>query len=187
MLRQKRSIIVAPEKRLRPAPFMVPAPRPGIPNPKRRQHSAARRLRPADARRDADQHIVRRSLGVLHEQIEVTARIEDSRIQQLELGIGFSTAPILLAQLGIGERRLWILVEGFHEGVRGRGIEIEVALLHVLAMIALGAGQTEEALLEDRIAAVPQSQSKAQPTLAVADAEQTVFAPAIGTTAGLVM
>src|SRR5262249_39509619 len=67
------------------------------------------------------------------------------------------------------------------------GVEIEVAFLAVLAMIAFRAGQTKQALLEDRILAVPQRQGKAQAALPVADPQQAVLAPAVGAAAGVVV
>ena len=66
-------------------------------------------------------------------------------------------------------------------------VEVEVALLHVLAVVALGAGQAEEPLLEDRVAAVPEGQGEAEPALAVGDAQQAVLAPAVGAAAGVVV
>jgi hypothetical protein len=54
--------------------------------------------------------------------------------------------------------------------VSGRTVDIEVLLLHVLAMIALVAVQAEEAFFEDRVAAVPHSDRKANVLMAVADA-----------------
>jgi hypothetical protein len=84
----------------------------------------------------------------------------------------------------------------------GRGrVEVKVELLDVLAVIALAdgearamsgrwergpgthlcAGQAIEALLEDRVAAIPQRDGEAQAALAIAEAEQTVFAPAVRT------
>ena len=54
-------------------------------------------------------------------------------------------------------------------------------------MVALGAGQAEQPLLEDRVAPVPQREREAQPALAVADAEQAVLAPAVGAAARVVV
>ena len=62
-------------------------------------------------------------------------------------------------------------------GVR---VEVEVALLDVLAVIALVAGQAEEPLLQDRIAAVPQRDREADALMAVGDAAEAVLVPAIG-------
>jgi hypothetical protein len=71
--------------------------------------------------------------------------------------------------------------------VRGRGVEVVVILLHVLAVISLGVGQAEEALLDDRVLAVPERGGEADDLLIVADAAQPVFAPVVGAAAGLVV
>ena len=70
---------------------------------------------------------------------------------------------------------------------RGRGVEVEVVLLHVLAVVALVAGQAEQALLQDRIAAVPQGEGEAEALVVVADAEQAVLAPAVRARARVVV
>src|ERR1035438_6029581 len=69
----------------------------------------------------------------------------------------------------------------------GRGVEVEVALFHVLPVIPLRAGETEEALLQHRVFAVPKRQREAEPALAIGDAEQPVLAPTIGAAAGMVV
>src|SRR5208282_1725420 len=66
-------------------------------------------------------------------------------------------------------------------------VEVEVTLLDVFAVIAFRIGQAEQAFLQDRIAAVPQRDRKAQAALAIAEAEQPVFAPSVGPAAGMVM
>src|SRR5207253_946746 len=68
-----------------------------------------------------------------------------------------------------------------------RGVEVVVHLFDVLAVVAFGVGQAEEAFLQDRVAAVPESQRQAQPLLAVADAGEAVLAPAVSPAAGLVV
>ena len=92
-----------------------------------------------------------------------------------------------LDEVGVGERRLRILVEVLHVRVGRRAVEVEVVLLDVLAVIALAVGQAEQPLLEDRVLAVPQGQREAEPLLVVGDAGQAVLAPAIGARAGLVV
>ena len=63
----------------------------------------------------------------------------------------------------------------------GRGvIQIKVVLLDILAMIAFAVGETEEALLQDRVVAVPQRQGEAEPLLIVANTRESILAPAIG-------
>src|SRR5207245_11322094 len=60
-----------------------------------------------------------------------------------------------------------------------RGVEVEVGLLDVLAVVALASGQAEQALLEDRVAPVPQRQREAQPAVIVGDSGDAVLAPAV--------
>src|SRR6185295_10673226 len=60
-----------------------------------------------------------------------------------------------------------------------RGVEIEITLLDVFAVIPFRTAQPEQPLFENRVAAVPERQREAQPTLAVGQAQKTVFAPAI--------
>ena len=79
---------------------------------------------------------------------------------------------------GIGALR--ILVEALHVRVARDVVEVEVVLLHVLAVIALVAGEAEQPLLEDRVRAVPQREREAQPLPVVADAGDAVLAPAVG-------
>src|SRR5437879_12809344 len=52
---------------------------------------------------------------------------------------------------------------------------------------ALAVGQTEPALLEDRVAPVPQCEPEAEIKLVVAEPGDPVLAPAISPTAGVVM
>src|SRR5262245_35129312 len=69
----------------------------------------------------------------------------------------------------------------------GSAIKIEVVLLDVLAVVALAVGQPEQALLQDRVLAVPQGQGEAELLLVIGDAGQAVLAPAVGAGAGLVV
>jgi hypothetical protein len=66
-------------------------------------------------------------------------------------------------------------------------VEVEVVLLDVLAVIAFGAREAEQALLQDGIGFVPQSEREAQPLLVVGDAGNPVLAPAIGARARVVV
>src|SRR5262245_59823901 len=68
-----------------------------------------------------------------------------------------------------------------------RAVEIEVVLIDVLAVIPFAVGETEEAVLQDRIAAVPQRDRKAQALLIVGHAGQPVFTPPVGARAGLIV
>src|SRR5262249_7189068 len=65
--------------------------------------------------------------------------------------------------------------------------QVVVDLLDVLTVVALAVGQAEQALLQDRVVAVPQCQRQAEALLVVADAGDAVLAPAVGAAAGVVM
>ena len=69
----------------------------------------------------------------------------------------------------------------------GRGIEVVITFLHVLAVVALVSAEAEEALLEDRVVAVPQGGRETQAALAVGPALQAVLAPAVGAAARVVV
>src|SRR6185369_9815570 len=84
-------------------------------------------------------------------------------------------------------RRLRVLVEIPHVRVRRRAVEVEVVLLDVLAMVPLTVGEAEQSLLQDRVAAVPESQREAQELLVVGNAAQPIFAPAVGARARVVV
>src|SRR5262245_43864572 len=68
-----------------------------------------------------------------------------------------------------------------------RAVEVEVILLDVLAMVAFAVGQPEEAFLDDRISTIPQGERKAEALAVVANAGQTILAPAVGARAGVIM
>ena len=126
-------------------------------------------------------------LGVLDEDVEVAVVVEDAGVEQLVLHLVAGAPAVRLHQIGVGIGRLRVLVEVLHVRVRRRAVEVEVVLLHVLAVVAFAVGQPEEPLLEDRILAVPQGQREAEALLVVGDAGEAVFAPAVGARAGLVV
>jgi hypothetical protein len=120
--------------------------------------------------RDADDDIVRGDLGVLRGDVEVPTLVEYTRFGQLELRIGFAALAVLAHEALVRELGVGVFVEGFQVGVRRRGVEVEVGLLHVFPVIAFGAGEAEQPLLENGIASVPKRQRETEPGLSVADA-----------------
>src|SRR5262249_33917481 len=57
----------------------------------------------------------------------------------------------------------------------------------VLPVVALGIGQAEQPLLEDRVLLIPQRQSQAQPLLVVADPGEAILAPPVRPGSRLIM
>ena len=138
------------------------------------------RVRSPVDRRDAHEDVFRSALGVLHEHVEVAVVLEDAGVEELVLHLLAGAPAVGLHQVGVGIRRVRILVQKLHVRVGRRAIEVEVVLLDVLAVVPLAVGQSEEPLLEDRILPVPQGQREAEALFVIGDAGQAVFAPAVG-------
>src|SRR6266487_136356 len=166
---------------------MRAAPDPGVPKPERRQKVKLAGFWPAICDSNTNQDIVGRAFRVLGKNIEIAVLLKNSRVHQFKLRCISSPAPILGDQLAIRKLGLRIFVERLQVGSRRRGIQIEIFLLDVLAMVALRTGQTEEPLFENWITAIPESQPNANPALTISDAEKSVLTPAISPTPGMVM
>src|SRR5262249_53651688 len=67
------------------------------------------------------------------------------------------------------------------------GVEVEVALLHVLAVVAFRAGDPEEALLQDGIGAVPEGEAETEAPFPVGDPQEPILAPAVRPAARVVV
>ena len=83
-----------------------------------------------------------------------------------------SAARFVATRSSYGNGGLRVLVQPALVGVGRQVVDVEVVLLDVLAVVALGVGQAEEPLLEDRVVLVPQREREAQPLLVVADARR---------------
>src|SRR5262249_45113041 len=66
-------------------------------------------------------------------------------------------------------------------------VEVPPVLLGVLAVVPLVAREPEDALLQDRVAPVPERKAEAESLLDVAEAGQAVLAPAVGARARMVV
>ncbi len=163
----------------------VLSPGPGVAEPKRGQKMQGRGFRPTIPGGDFDENVFNVGLGVFEEDIEVAVLREDARIEQLELGLGTATLLVFFQELEVRELGLGIFVEHAHVAVCGSGVQIEIALLDILAVVALIAGEAEEPLFEDRILAIPKAKSKADELVTIAEAADAVFAPAIGAGVGM--
>ena len=145
------------------------------------------RLRPAVLDGDANEYVLRRGLGVLHEDVEVAVFREDAGIEQFVLRLQLRAGAVGLDQIVIGVGQLRVLVEPLHVGVGGRRVQVVVVLLDVFAVVALGAGQAEEPLLDDRVLTVPEGQSKTKQLVLIGEAGQPIFARTVGAGAGLIV
>src|ERR1700676_1085299 len=165
----------------------IVSPRPCVSEPELREDVDHRLLWASVTDRNLHQNVLWRRLGVLDEDIEVAVVIEDVGVDQLTLGIVPGAPAVLLDELRIGKRPLWVLVEHLQVRMRRRGIQVVIELLDVLAMIGLIVGEAEETLLQNRVMAIPQRHRQAQVLLVVADACDRVLAPAIRPTPRLIV
>ena len=154
------------------------APRPGVPEPQGRQHVERRLVRTVVRDHDALEDIRRRRLRVRHVDRPVPVVVEDARVEQLELRV--LEAPAVVDELLVGERRLRVVVAPAKQRVTRKPLEVPPVLLDVLAVVALRPRQAEHALLEDRVAAVPEREREAELVADVRDAGHPVLVPAVG-------
>ena len=98
------------------------------------------RFRTTIAHLDAYADVLRARLGILDENVKIPLGIEDARIEH-SYSPDHGAASTLLDELLIGIGLLGIFIEILHIGMRWRGVEVEVVLFHILAMIA-GTSQT---------------------------------------------
>ena len=89
-------------------------------------------------------------------------------------------AAIRFDQITVGKLLLRILIEVYHVGVRRRAVEIKIAFLNVLAVVAFAVGQAKQTLFQDGVPAVPESESKAELLLVIGDSSEAIFTPAVG-------
>ncbi len=168
-------------------PFGVGRPGPGVAEPQRRQEVHRRVLRTSVGDGDPEADVEGISLGVLDRDVEVAPLVEHTGVDQLVLHLGAGPGSVGTDQVVVGKGGVRVLVQPALVGVGRQVVEVEVVLLHVLAVVALGVGQAEQALLQDRVALVPEGEREAQPLLVVAQAGQTVLAPVVGARPGLVV
>src|SRR5689334_16752670 len=70
----------------------------------------------------------------------------------------------------------------------GRGaVKVVVILFDILAVVALRPGQPKQALLQNGVLLVPKGQRETQQLPPVADAQQSILAPAVSPATGLVV
>jgi hypothetical protein len=108
-------------------------------------------------------------------------------VEQLVLELTAPAVPVRLDQIKIRVLPLRIFVEHPFVRMGRRRVEVEILFLDILAVVALGGRQPEQALLEDGVLAVPEGRGEAEQLVAVADAGDAVLAPAVGLAAGQVV
>ena len=155
-------------------------PGPGVAEPQLGKDVNRRGDRPAIERLDADHKVFGRVLGILDHDIKVSVLIENAGVEELELRPLPVSRFVFIDQAAIGIFALGIFVQIFHVGVRWEVVEVVVILLDVLTVVSFVRREPEESLLENRVAAVPECRGEAEDLVAIANAGDAVFSPAVG-------
>ena len=142
---------------------------------------------PAVHNGDPHQRVVGARFRVFDGHIEIAVVVKDAGIVNLEFWVLAAAGAILSNQPCVRKLGLRILVEHPHVGVGRRAVLKIPQLLGVLAVIAFLVGEAKQALLEDRVAAVPQRDAEAPPQVIVTPAGNAVLTPAIGAAAGMIV
>ena len=132
-------------------------------------------------------HVVGSALGVLDVDVDVAIIVEDAGVEQLVLQLEPASSAVRGDEIGVRELVQRISVAVLQVRARRSGVEVEVVLLHVLTVIALGVRQSEHPLLQDRIDPVPERNREAQALVVVAEAGDSVLAPFVRARASLVV
>ena len=140
-----------------------------------------RGVRPAVGGGDLDQQVFRSILGVFDKDVEIAILIENTGIEQFVFHLLAVAPGVGLDQIFVWIGGLRVLVQVLHVRVGWRAVEVEVVLLHILAVVALTVGQAKQPFLEDRVLTIPQGQCEAQVLLIIRNPSQTILAPAVGT------
>ena len=162
-------------------------PRPRVAEPHRGQDVQGVGVRTGVGDPHRHQQIGRVGLDVVDLADPVAIVVEHARVEQLVLRVELAPPAVLGQQVGVREGPLRIVVTPTVPGVTGDGVEVPPVLLDVLAMVALGAGEAEHALFEDRVATVPQRQTEAQALLDVGEPGHAVLTPPVGARAGMIV
>ncbi len=161
-------------------PCIAVTPVPGVTHPEGREQGQGSCIRATIDDADANQHIFGAGLGVINNDIEIAIIIKNACFNQLVFRFIAAPAAVFFHQMLIREFLLGVFVEPAHEAMGGGIQQMKKVILDVLPMIPLTIAQSEGSLLQDRILAIPQCDAKAKETALITDAQQTIFAPAIG-------
>ena len=123
---------------------------------------------------------MRAGLRVVGLDDPVAVVVEDPRVEQLELGILLAPGCVLRDECLVRKRGLRVVVAPPVPGVRRCRIEVPPVLLGVLAVVPLVAGQSEDPLLQDRVAPVPEGEPEAEELLDVRETGEPVLSPPVG-------
>lgn len=160
---------------------VVTSPGPGVAEPELWHQVERRRLGSVVRRLKGDADVPRCGLGMCRDDVEEAVLVEDTRVDELELGLIVPARRVLLAQRGIRVGGLRVAVEVLRPAVGGGRVEVPPVLLGVLTVVALAVGEAEVALLEAVVVPVPHRDGEVEEAVAVAQPGDAVLTPAVGT------
>ncbi len=126
-------------------------------------------------------------LGVLYLDVEIAVIFEYAGVEQFELGLVWPSVGVFLHETPVGECRLRIAIQHAEVAAGRGGVEMPVILLDVLAVIALVAGESKQTFFEYGVLSVPDRDRMTEMLIAIGYAGYTVFTPAIGLAARVVV
>src|SRR5512140_711715 len=126
-------------------------------------------------------------LGIFHKNVKVSVLRENAGIKEFILHVLPRSMPVRLYKIRIWKCRLRIFIEVLHVGMGSSRVEIKVVLLHIFPVVPFAIGQAKEALFEDRVFAVPESQGKAKMLSVIGNPCQPILSPSICPGSRLVM
>src|SRR5215469_15228305 len=145
------------------------------------------RMRPAVCDGDANQDIFAGRFRVFGENVEVSAMVENAGLFEFEFWLGTGADPVLNDQAFVWKGRLRVLVQMLHVRVGRRAVEVVITFLDVLTMVSLGTRQTEKALFQNGVGAVPERDCEADLLVTVADPGDSILVPAVGAGARVIV
>jgi hypothetical protein len=128
-------------------------PRPGVAVPEVRQHVQRVGVVSGVGHPDRHEQVERGGLGVVDVDDPVAVVVEHPGVQQLELRVAPPAPGVLRDQPSVGVGGARVVVAPPVPGVAGQRVEEPPVLLGVLTVVALVAGQAEDAFFEDGVAA----------------------------------
>ncbi len=128
---------------------------------------------------DTNENILVVGFGVFDENVEVAIFAEDAGVEEFEFGLRATAALIFVHEPAVRKFGLRILIQILHVAVRWRGVEIKIIFFDVLAVIAFVACEAKNTFFEDWVAAIPKGERKADHLMAIAEASDAIFSPAV--------
>src|SRR6185503_17099583 len=122
--------------------------------PDSRQQMQFRGNRSTIGRSDSNQNVLGAALGIVHKDVEVSIVVEDTGVDEFKLGRTPVSRATAKHEFSIRERRLRVFVQVPHVGMRRSTVQVVVVVFNIFTVVAFVAGESENAFLQNWVAAV---------------------------------